>query len=96
VTAANPGTPNNQRITLKRIKVKNVLAPGGATATVSVWAGAAATDAYAVEKTIDLAPGEALEFDPTMIVLEPGESLYAICVPANACNLTADGLRQTE
>lgn len=96
LTAANPGTPNNQRITIKRLKFKNVLAAGGQTVTISVWAGAAATDAYAIEKSVDLAPGEALEFDPTMVVLEPGESLYAQASVAAAVNCTADGLRQTE
>lgn len=96
ITAANPGSPANHRITIKRLKITNVLAAGGATVTISLWAGTGATDAFVLEKNISLAPGEALELDPTMIVLEPGQSLYAQCSVANAVNLTADGLDQTE
>lgn len=96
VTAANPGSPANQRITIKRLKVTNINAAGGATVNVSLWAGAAATDAYAICKAIPLAPGESLEADPTMIVLEPGESLYALGSVAANLALSADGLRQTE
>ena len=96
VTAANPGTPNNQRVTIKRLKVVNINAGGGAAATISVWAGTLADDAPAIVKSITLTGGEALEWDPTTIILEPGESLYAQASVASTLSLGADGLRQTE
>jgi len=96
ITAANPGTPNNQRITIKRMKILNINAAGGGASTVSVWSGTAATDAFALVKGTNLNGGEALEWDATTIVLEPGENLYVQAGTASTLNITADGLRQTE
>jgi hypothetical protein len=94
VTAANPGTPNNQRITIKRIKVTNISA--ATTVLTGLWAGSAADDAHVLAKGISLGAGESLEFDPTTVVLEPGENLYAQGSIANNLQIAADGLRQTE
>ncbi len=93
-TAVNSGSPNNERITIKRLRVTNVSA--GAV-TISLWAGTASTDAYKICHLVSLdANGGALELDPTTIVLEPGEILYAQASVANALSVHADGLVQTE
>lgn len=82
-------------ITIKRIKITNILAAGGATVNASLWAGSAADDAHAIFKSIPLAPGESVEMDPTMLVLNNNESLYAQGSVANDLNITVDGLSQT-
>lgn len=95
-TAVNTGTPNNERLTIKRLQVVNVLAAGGQTVAVSLWRGSASTDAYAIKKTVNLAPGESLEFDPTTMILAPGDSLFVQASVANAISVQGDGLKQTE
>lgn len=84
-----------ERITIKRLKVTNINAAGGATVNLSLWAGTAATDAYAICKVIPLAPGESFEGDPTTIILNFSESLYALGSIASNLSLQADGLSQT-
>lgn len=62
-----------ERITIRRMKVLNIHAT--TTTTISIWRGGT-TDPYAIVKGISLAPGEALDFDPTTIILNAGEILY--------------------
>jgi|SRR5215831_2338925 len=94
--AANPGTPNNERLTVKRLVLLNVLAPGGQTVSVSLWRGTTQDSAHQFKNNVPLAPQEGLEFDPTTMVLAPGDSIWAQASVANAISIQGDGLRQTE
>lgn len=84
-----------ETITIKRVKITNINAAGGASVTASLWAGSVADDAHALFKAITLAPGESIELDPTMIVLAPTEKLFAQGSVANNLNIQADGLSQS-
>lgn len=79
-------------ITIKRWRALN---NSGAATNVSIWAGSAADDAHAIVKVVTLNAGESLEADPTMLVLNPGENLYAQSSVAGAITLGVDGLSQT-
>jgi hypothetical protein len=94
--AGNPGTPNNERIVVKRLKFTNILADGGAVATLDVWKGATRVDATRYVRSAKLNPGESIEMDPTFQVLEPGETLWFAATPAGSVSAQGDGAVTTE
>lgn len=81
-----------EHITILRMKAQNVHAT--TTTTISIWRGSAHTDEFNIVKSISLAPGEALEWDPTKIMLAPGEVLYAQAGADSCIAINADGLSQ--
>lgn len=86
----------NERIVIKRLRITQVLADGGATATIDLWKGTANSDAFRERRSMSLTPGQVEEWDPTFMVLEPGESLNWLCTPANSCSIAGDGALQNE
>lgn len=80
-------------VTIKRVRILNNSA--AACTLVGLWVGAVADDAHAEALDIDLNPGESLEWDPTLMVLNNNEKLFAQGSVASALTLHADGLSQS-
>jgi hypothetical protein len=82
----------NEYMIIKRLKILNHLADAGATITYRLWKGTTQSSATMEDRDVPLAPGQKKEYDPTMMVLESGESLY-FQASAVGLNISGDYLR---